>query len=1430
MKKFLLSLFAIFGILPTFAQTWEKTDAVAVGDIVVMTYDNGTVFKEMTSVDKIGSNSVGIASDFETTPSASFTLTLVAGSQEGSFAFQISEATYLAWASGNTLTTSNEIDDASSWTLTYANDHWDIYNVGTTARKLQYNATSPRFACYGNSNQQPVDLWKQTTAATIAKPTLPSSTTFFGSMEVAITAEDGLEIHYTTDGTDPTIASSIYTGALTITETTTVKAIAANGTGASSAVASATYTKLPSYATIEALTALENNAAFVFTGEALIVAKPTAKHVYISDQTGACLVYDASGEKTANAEVGKTIAANWAGKVSIYNKLFELVPNEAIAVKDGDPIAVTYPTVTAADIIAENVNKVVTLKNVTSYGVTTGKNMSIMVGETEVVGYNQFGLEIVEAEEGKTYEIVGVISRYNDNIQFQPIEIKEAAEPSDDLIVNADLSSTEGWTPVLSGEYREVGNGLIGSYVVYDGKPAATVDDTHLDTEYCFGFECRWQTNFAAYSQETAELAPGFYTLQYDVENVNEATTAAAYENRFTVTVGENVYTDKKTEWMNGKSAWTTHTITFEITEAGTAVISLGYGTGSNNIGSAGTPVLYVSHLSLYADKEPEPEPDPYEDALAAIGDGGTYFITTNVEGTTYYVTKEGKLTSTRADGCIFTLTKTDGGAFKTYGYYIDGGGTRFTNAPLSNNQAVLNVANFSTTTNNRQTWEAQVLFLQDGKYAIRATNAASATSSWGDAGRVFFTWKVDDVAVPQYTYDEVYQWNLEAATPITVSYQLTESDGTPVGEPVTKKQEAYSEVSIPSSLNGLDFNGGWTPYAYYDYNVEETIGDTDCTIKVVRTPANGVVHALTDLSNEKAYTIMCDRGALLTNGETIASTSHATLHAAEPGEFAVISYEDNYYIYSVADKKFVLNTGSLSELPTHGIYDAIQMSAQTDPYFLFTYKIDETTTYGVNTNGTGALNGCVINNWVTPDPGDQYYMIESADFDATAALAALEAYFHPSFFVTYVVKDAAGNPLFTSDPVPTTSGAQITTLPTEYQRAFTTYNEVDVTISEEETTVEFTATTTFPFELSSSFADAKWYNMTIRSDYWVAMDETEPYYPKNDKDLSAPASQWAFGGDVYNGILIYNKAAGEGWTLAKAENNVVMREGDYGWEIFANSDGFVLREPGTDNNWINQNGGASGPLQFWNSGNGKTDNGSTFRVTEVVEEVLTPGDADGDGSVDVLDHAVIRNYILDNDVPAYVKKYDVNEDQDINVADLAAVVNIILGLPIGNDEAAGVRSTSADVLTLNNVGNGRYALQLQSGRTFTALQMDLVLPAGMTLLSEESANHEVMTRSLSNGKTRILVYSMQNAAFDGTDILYFNVAGQGTITAENIFLSDANANSVRMTLGNATGINAIGMGSDATIYDLSGRQSETLRRGVNIVRKADGTTKKLLK
>ena len=196
-----------------------------------------------------------------------------------------------------------------------------------------------------------------------------------------------------------------------------------------------------SFNTIAELTALENNKAFTFFGEALVVAKMAKSdgktYVYIKDDTGSSLIYDDSGAKTENAAVGKTIAANWTGKVSIYKNLFELVPDQAIVVKEGDAVEVTYPEATAADVIALNVNKVVTIKGLAITATDDKNNITFTYDGAEIKGYNQFGIELPTDYEGNTYDVVGAIGRFNDNIQFQPITLKENEKP---LVISFDMN------------------------------------------------------------------------------------------------------------------------------------------------------------------------------------------------------------------------------------------------------------------------------------------------------------------------------------------------------------------------------------------------------------------------------------------------------------------------------------------------------------------------------------------------------------------------------------------------------------------------------------------------------------------------------------------------------------------------------------------------------------------------------------------------------------------------------------------------------------------------------------------------------------------------------------------------------------------------------------------------------------------------------
>ena len=77
----------------------------------------------------------------------------------------------------------------------------------------------------------------------VSAPTFSGATQFTESTQVSMNGPAGAEIRYTTNGSTPTAQSTLYSGPLTLTETTTVKAIAIKD-GQSSAVTSRTYSKV----------------------------------------------------------------------------------------------------------------------------------------------------------------------------------------------------------------------------------------------------------------------------------------------------------------------------------------------------------------------------------------------------------------------------------------------------------------------------------------------------------------------------------------------------------------------------------------------------------------------------------------------------------------------------------------------------------------------------------------------------------------------------------------------------------------------------------------------------------------------------------------------------------------------------------------------------------------------------------------------------------------------------------------------------------------------------------------------------------------------------------------------------------------------------------------------------------------------------------
>ena len=145
--------------------------------------------------------------------------------------------------------------------------------------------------------------------------------------------------------------------------------------------------------------------------------------------------------------------------------------------------------------------------------------------------------------------------------------------------------------------------------------------------------------------------------------------------------------------------------------------------------------------------------------------------------------------------------------------------------------------------------------------------------------------------------------------------------------------------------------------------------------------------------------------------------------------------------------------------------------------------------------------------------------------------------------------------------------------------------------------TVQVTCTQNLPFTVSTDYANATWYYMTIRSNNqkYVARSESAPY--ANSKTITAGDNGlWAFKGNVFDGIQVINKGAGDGYTLGYAGtttgDNVSMAEGETTWTIEEGNGGFILGQG--ENVYAHD---YNNNLQIWNNTAAASDAGSAFNV-----------------------------------------------------------------------------------------------------------------------------------------------------------------------------------------------------------------------------------------
>lgn len=219
----------------------------------------------------------------------------------------------------------------------------DLAEVVFTASKNQMRATK-------------IEVTYTSAAGTLKAPVLSASdgafvsgTSFVNTFSVTLSAESGASIYYTTDGTDPTTSSTKYTAPITISETTTLKAIAEKD-GKTSSVAQAVYTKLDKVIGFAELkNVAESGKQYCLGFVDAIVTCVNGNYAYIQDEkAGIVAYYSGHGFKVGQMINGEAVVTY--GGFRGLNELTS-IDKTKLAITDG--VEVPVKDLTLAELTSE---------------------------------------------------------------------------------------------------------------------------------------------------------------------------------------------------------------------------------------------------------------------------------------------------------------------------------------------------------------------------------------------------------------------------------------------------------------------------------------------------------------------------------------------------------------------------------------------------------------------------------------------------------------------------------------------------------------------------------------------------------------------------------------------------------------------------------------------------------------------------------------------------------------------------------------------------------------------------------------------------------------------------------------------------------------------------------------------------------------------
>lgn len=253
----------------------------------------------------------------------------------------------------------------------------------------------------------------------VATPVItPNGGSYYEPQTVSITCADAdAVIRYTTDGTEPTESSTVYSQPFTVSTTTTIMAKAWKTNMAPSFTATATISFPTQVANIAAFKSAASNEPQQIMSDVTFVFR-SGRYVFVEDNTAAMLIFDNSTPVITNTyNEGDVIHAGVFGKYTTYQGMVEMVPTHNALEATGTPVTVTPANATISNIKSQYTDvyesKLVRLSNVTFISGT----QFVQNGDTMAI-YNRFNTVTTEISAGDLADVTGFVS-YSTNHGYQ---------------------------------------------------------------------------------------------------------------------------------------------------------------------------------------------------------------------------------------------------------------------------------------------------------------------------------------------------------------------------------------------------------------------------------------------------------------------------------------------------------------------------------------------------------------------------------------------------------------------------------------------------------------------------------------------------------------------------------------------------------------------------------------------------------------------------------------------------------------------------------------------------------------------------------------------------------------------------------------------------------------------------------------------------